>query len=263
MSETYLDQLTSQVIYGSVRNAVKSFLLDRRSRGLAAATIRYYTVELGYFCDHLDLAGVVCLGEITPDVLRGYFLELSRRGRNRGGVHGSYRAIKAFLKWVWDEYEIDQRNPIDKVHVPAGSSQPIPGLSMEDFKKMLAACTTERDRAVLLTLVDTGVRRSELTGINLQDIDLNLGVIKVIGGKGGKDRYVFIGQTTKRAIKKYLRSRSNLQPGAPLFATFEESRLTPDGLRQITRRQAQMMASSSTFSSFCRLAGIAAWTGAG
>lgn len=216
-----------------------SFMLDRKSRGLSGRTINFYSKELRYFCEYLDTIGATYLEEITPDILRAYFLELSRRGRNRGGIHAGFRAIRAFLKWTWDEYEIDQRNPIDKVRVPAGSSQPIPGLSMEEFKKILATCTTERDRAILLTLVDTGVRRSELTKISLQDVDLNLSVVKVIGGKGGKDRYVFIGQTTRRAIKKYLRSRSNLQPGAPLFATFEETRLTPSGLRQITRRRAE------------------------
>ena len=103
---------------------------------------------------------------------------------------------------------------------------------------MVKASHTERDKAILLFLADTGVRRTELVMLNMQDIKLFLGSVEVRHGKGGKVRPVYMGARAKRQLKKYLKTRADLRIEAPLFATFEETRLTPAGLRQIIRRRA-------------------------
>ena len=94
-----------------------------------------------------------------------------------------------------------------------------------------------RDRAIILTLMDTGVRASELTAMSLQDIDLHNGKIIVKKGKGSKFRMVFISKKTRQAIHTYLANRTDYTPY--LWITKINTQLKDSGLRQIIRRRAK------------------------
>jgi len=97
----------------------------------------------------------------------------------------------------------------------------------------------DRDRAVLLCLLDTGCRASEFTAIAVEDIDLSTGQILVRAGKGGKPRMVFLGFKSRRALATYLRHVGNREESAPLWVTREGRRLSYSGLRDIVRRRAK------------------------
>jgi integrase/recombinase XerD len=76
-----------------------------------------------------------------------------------------------------------------------------------------------RDRAILLTLLDTGVRASELCDLRIFDYDLKTGRLHVRKGKGDKSRYVWAGEATRKAIWRFLASRPDAKPEHPLFPT--------------------------------------------
>jgi integrase/recombinase XerC len=226
-----------------ISKEIIAFLVDRRSRQLSENTIRFYRDELEKAAQYWEKGGTRIVERIDARVIRQYLLELGKT-RNAGGVHAAFRSIRAFLNWWEIEVEPDNwNNPIKKVKVGKPSKDPLPGIPVEQVMSMVDTCEKtfigNRDKAILLTLIDSGVRRQEFVNMDVGDIDLNTGAIRVRNGKGGKDRTTFIGNRTRREIIRYLRYLGDPQPHDPMWLTRMGTRLTPSGLRQIVRRRAE------------------------
>ena len=73
-------------------------------------------------------------------------------------------------------------------------------LSREDVKRVLSVCGT-RDRALVMTLIDSGVRRGEALALNWEDVDFHTGAVHMRRGKGGKARVTYVGAKTRRALR--------------------------------------------------------------
>ena len=235
-----LKRLLNQIAPGTVAGLASAFLVDCSSRNFSKNTIKLYTLELGYFQDWLEPIGAIELTDLTPDVLRHYMLSLAAH-RNPGGCHVSYRVIKTFLRWAWEELEMETRNPIVRVDPPSYKPKPLPGVPIGDIHKMIDACTTSlatRDRAILRCLLDTGARSFEFVALNLADVDLMSGSVLIGHGKGDKSRVVYVGKKCRRALRSYLRTRDELRPADPLWLTDEGERLEKAGLREILKRRA-------------------------
>jgi len=233
-------KIVNQIVAGSIANIANGFLIDAQSRGLSPNTLRDYSNEITALLKWADQQGVVMLDALTADVIRKYLLSLQER-RNPGGQFAGYRVIRTFTYWWERETDGDYRSPIRKVKPPKVNQQPLPGVKMDAIQSMLDACKGEnqnRDRAIILFLADTGVRASEFCDLTMDDIDLMTGAVIIRKGKGGKHRVVYIGQRSRRELRKYLKLRKRMEPDAPLFATREEGKLTYSGLRQIIRRRA-------------------------
>jgi len=243
MPKSKKDQLIRLVPRSEFAFDVTAFLVDRRARGLSPRTIKYYRDELRHLQNFLDGVGVGEVQDLTPYHLRSYLLHIGKT-RNPGGVHAAYRAVKAFLRWWEVEMELGGWvNPIRKVRPPKRPEVPLEPVPMADLKSMLNTCKRralagDRDRAVLLCLLDTGCRASEFVSLNLSDVNLNTGAVIVRHGKGNKTRVTFIGSRARRELMRYLRYRGDARPSDPLWATMGGSRLTYPGLRQIVRRRA-------------------------
>ena len=118
--------------------------------------------------------------------------------------------------------------------------EPVP---IDSVHKLLDTCIKNsfidlRDKTILLTLIDTGVRASELLAIDLIDINQVLGDILIRSGKGGKPRTVFIGKETRKWIRKYLSKRNDNSPA--LWVTDQTrgvDRLSYWGLRSMVNRR--------------------------
>jgi integrase/recombinase XerD len=242
MNTTKLGHMTLQVVAGAVRQAVTAFLLDRRSRNLSRNTITFYSLELGYFADFLDGQGVTMLDEVTPEVIRLYLTTLAEH-RNGGGCHASYRAIRALLLWAWEEYDYPGRNPITRVNPPKRKTAPLPGVTVDDVMAMVDACKDDklalRDKAMLLTLLDTGARAFELIAWTVGDFDATTGALLIAHGKGDKERTVYVGKSTRRALLAYLRTRKDGRDYFPLFATRDGEHFTVQGLRRVVEKRAE------------------------
>jgi site-specific recombinase XerD len=152
-----------------------------------------------------------------------------------------HRCINSFFKWLEAE-EIVSRNLCGKIPVPRVRREKIEPFTQEQVTALLQAAkrssNARRDEAIVLFLLDTGVRASELCGIKMRDIDLHSKSVRVTG-KGNKQRVVFYGHVVGLALGKYLRHKDRT-PDTPLF-TAERGRyvgqaLTPSGLLQIMRR---------------------------
>jgi site-specific recombinase XerD len=227
-----------------ITSETTAFLVDRQSRHLTPATLRYYETELRWFSQYLDAQRIRTLEDLTPQLIRQYLIHLQST-RNANGIDASYRAIKAFLSW-WS-IELDDpayKNPILKVARPKTSKEPIPGIPLDQVKLLLAVCprstnTGQRDRAIFITLLDTGLRKEELVALDIQDLNQRTGALQVRHGKGDKNRTVYTGPRARTEIIRYLRTRTETLPTAPLFLNQSGTRLTGAGLRQILRRRSE------------------------
>jgi integrase/recombinase XerD len=152
------------------------------------------------------------------------------------------RALQAFWSWLARESFIKE-NPFDRLRIPKPPKKIIPVFTEEQLRQLLAAiemtsATGYRDYAIILTLLDTGVRCGELIGLRLTDINLESRLLKV-WGKGSKERLVPIGAKVQKALWKYL-ARYRPDPATPrydnIFLTLTGHPLTKDRLEAIVER---------------------------
>lgn len=224
-------------------NTLADFLTDRQLQGARPATITYYKTEILLFIRWAEPIGAVGLSDLTPDLLRAYFLALAER-RNKTGVHTAWRCLKTWLMWAWGEFDMPGICPMKKVKVASPSKEPKAGIPMQDIGLMLDTCNGDkcgvnglRDRAIILFLLDTGIRRRELCALTLGDVQGDVVKLQPDNTKTGKARHAFMERATLKAIKSYLMTRDNLTADAPLFATDDGQPLTVSGLRAIIRRR--------------------------
>jgi site-specific recombinase XerD len=223
---------------------VTAFLRDCKTHGLSAYTVEFYRAQLDIFLTYCKAQNVTEVTSVTPDLLRGFLLALEAKGRNAGGRHAAFRAVRAFLRWYEAEAEPEGWvNPIRKVKPPKVTNEPIKGVTTEDIKAMLETCGGDfigiRDRALLLCLLDTGARAAEFMALNISDVDFVSGAVDIRKGKGGKSRTVFIGRKSRKALRAYIRARTDNE--SALWVTKSGGgRLAVKSLRQVLVRRADL-----------------------
>lgn len=198
-----------------LKTDIEDFLLERKIRRLSPRTVDGHRLNLARFADFCGDYGVTATTQIDAPLLRRFVAKLGA-AHNPGGVAHIYRSVKAFLNWYELEYDDrNWRNPARRVQVANGAPDALEPLDLKEFAALLAACERktlagERDRAILLTLLDTGLRKSELVALTTDDLNRQTGAIQVRAGKGGKSRVVYVGATTRRVLNTYLRYRAAL-----------------------------------------------------
>jgi len=216
----------------SLRSLVRGYLLTHQTEGSSPHTVEYYRGILSRFlwyaakADWVDDVGVLnewhireFLGYVGTELNRwakeGNGAESSTRKASAATVHHYYSALRAFFNWAVREGFLTQ-SPVAKVRVAKVKPRVIQPYSVEQIKKMLRVCDYDyqhgarflgsRNRALILILLDSGLRLSELANVKLQDIDVENGRVKVTG-KGNKERVVRIGKTAQKALWRYLMYR--------------------------------------------------------
>ena len=228
----------------SVGEAVEEYHHD--CSDLATTTQANHHMQLKPFVTWCETVGLT-LGDMSPAVVRDYLAYLSKRTPplKKSSIRQMGLATNAFLAWTQDPsrkgYHLygDLVTPeVGKAKLPKATQEIIQVFSTEEIEKMLAACQDqpfpERDRAIILTLLNTGIRSTELCELTLSTVslDANKSYIRV-HGKGDKWRSVTLSDHTRIAIKRYLRVR-HAQPGElTLFTSVRGVRLTTSGLQQI------------------------------
>jgi len=239
-TETQLETTFAQDTYLPI--LTDAFLVDRRAANMADGTLKFYHAKLTNFQAFCETQAITQIDQLTPSNIREYLIYLENTGHTSGGIHAHYRTVKTFLRWYADEFEpVNWRNPIAKVKPPKVEQELLEPANEGDLQAMLATCTGKsfadlRDKAIILTLMDTGLRANELVSLDLADIDLIRGDMLVRQGKGRKPRTVFVGKRTRKALRAYKLARTSTD--SALFVTYEGERLEYEGLRAIIIRRA-------------------------
>ena len=229
--------------------AVQGFLMWKAVEG-SPHTVRDYANTLRKFeefvGDDPDVAAV------DADQVRRflYWLRMERELAPKT-VKNAHTGLSAFWSWLEDAYGLPHvirgavRSP------KAGTREVVP-LSKTDVRLILAAVektatwrsekrqpaqmtrgTRYRDRAIVLCLLDTGVRAQELCSLVVGDVDMKSGAVQVRRGKGDKGRTVYLGTTARAALWSYLSRRGDVQPDDALFETTRHQPLDRSALRKL------------------------------
>jgi site-specific recombinase XerD len=220
------------------------YIMRCEVEGKSPNTLKAYSWALKRFCEIAREEGFPeDVRQITSDHIYSYlgrFSHLSLETRHR-----YHREISCFFNWLQRMSYVEQ-SPfanIKKVRLPLKIVQPF---SPDDVLQLLACCDPNnpsgaRDRAILLVLLDTGVRVGELVRLELSDLDLEGQRLRVMHGKGNKQRLTAFGEDCARALRCYLEARS-MQPGRLFVAAgrhrnpVPESWLQPNAVKQMLRR---------------------------
>jgi len=160
------------------------------------ATLHFYGHTAGAFLRWIESQGVTDPAEVSARHVRQYLAQLIASGRKDTTLHANARAIRTLLRFWHAENHIPQLITFD---MPRLEKKRLPVLTTDELRQVLKACKP-RDKAIVLFMVDSGLRRGEVCSLNWQDIDMTSGLVKVRQGKGKKDRSAVIGATTRRAL---------------------------------------------------------------
>ncbi len=194
----------------------------------------------GYRSDLYELDGF--LGEkdpagITHLDLRRFLVELKRRDCAKRTIVRKLGAIRSFFRFLLKEKYVSV-NPAGSIFTPKLDKRLPRFLDVEKTLRLVTSPALDsvsglRDRAILETLYSTGMRVSELVGLDQRDTDLIAGAMKV-RGKGKKERIVLLGSEAQRAVRNYLEERAPGQDA--LFLNKLGKRLSDRGIRRIINK---------------------------
>lgn len=210
----------------------------RASRNASAHTLRAYAADVDAF--------IACVGAVQPQNLerahaRAFIASLQEGGNfSRNTVLRKISAARAFAKYLRAEGGL-RLDPFVAVPMPKKEARLPKFLTEAEMEKLLVEMPgipqefRARDRAILEMLYSCGLRRSEISGLNVGDLDLWGGTVRVFG-KGSKERVVPIGRIAADCLRGYLDSRGRAAAGEPLFLNDQGGRLTHDGIAFVLRR---------------------------
>ena len=213
-------------------------------RNASEHTLRNYHDDLTQF---FDVVGRRRLRDITPLDIRQFLAEQSTHHYAKRTIARRLSCVRSFFRFLCREGVV-KHNPAAVVPSPRLERRLPHFLDETQVVRLLEAPPTDRwqgvrDRAILETLYSTGMRVSELVGLNLEDVEEISGTV-IVRGKGKRERLVPIGKTALKAIQRSLANRpKRVKVPYAVFVSQKGTRLTVrqvDRLLQRYAKQAQL-----------------------
>ncbi|MGH3426906.1 MAG: tyrosine-type recombinase/integrase [Terriglobales bacterium] len=156
-----------------------------------------------------------------------------------------FGSMRAFCKWMTAELEL-KRSPMHGMTPPSVPDKPVPTISDDQLKAILTAAAgtafeQRRDTALIRLFLDSGCRLSEISNLQIDDLDLEQDIIRVVG-KAGRVRAVPMSAKAATALTRYLRARSKhalAHLPSVWLGTRSRGGMTPSGVRQVIQRRAR------------------------
>lgn len=222
----------------------------RHERNVSPHTLRNYLSDLGQFQQFLierELAlgagGKVDARKVDVHVVRAFLAALTQ-DRKKSSIGRKLAALKGFFRYLLATHKIG-KNPLLTMHSPK-QEKPLPAfLSVDDVFQLLGSIQVKtpldaRDRAALEVFYSSGLRVSELVGLDWADIDFQLGILRVVG-KGSKERIVPVGEVALQALRDYtLEQQKKWQIACkgetPVFLNNRGRRITTRSMARIVEK---------------------------
>jgi len=169
--------------------------------------------------DRPTITNVIC--EADADVIRAYLGFLGEQSYSPATMARKIATLRSFYKWG-NRLGYTTTNPMTLIRTPRQSKRLPKAITIEQIERLLAAPNENdvlgrRDRAMLETLYSTGIRVSELVGLNNDDLDFEHEAMHV-RGKGRKERIVPLGSHALNAVRRYIELMSNDAKFSPIWA---------------------------------------------
>jgi integrase/recombinase XerC len=232
---------------------LKSLALNRNA---SAHTVRAYESDLTQFLDHVAAGAGIDRDHLAAErldrlAIRDFLAELHRQGQSRATAARKLAAARTFLRYLRREGAIDD-DPGTLIPTPKQDVRMPAHLSEREMEALLTAPAgdtplSRRDRAILELFYASGIRLSELAGLDIDDVNLSAKMVRVLG-KGGKQRIVPFNDSTAGAIRACLKDLAGLEAregsrlsrtsrrSSPLFVNYRGGRLTARSIDRLVRR---------------------------
>ena len=219
-------------------------------RNFSANTVAAYRRDLAHFTEFLRRVGIDDLSLVDHKTLRSFLANQQTRGYARTTVARRSACLRAFFHFL-TESELLASDPSTTLTFPV-KGRKLPRFLSEPEAKALTEGSLEssdlyiRDRAIIELLYATGIRVGELCGLRLTDVDLEAGVIRVVG-KGNRERVVLAGRPAVNALDEYLQNvrpllaREKGYRGEAVFLGKRGSQIDPRQVRRIVDREARAL----------------------
>lgn len=212
----------------------------KSERNASVHTVEAYSRDLDQFAGFIrqEIAPEMKIEQLTHLHIRRYLASLHKE-LTKSSAGRKLAAIRSLFRFLMRRGMID-KNPAELVSTPKREKKLPYHLNIDEVTTLVEAPKAPeelpaRDRAILETLYSSGLRVSELTGLNVGGVDLHGGTVRVFG-KGGKERLVPLGSKAIQSLKEYLQMRGDPGMALPLFVNSRGGRLTRRSVARVVER---------------------------
>ena len=204
--------MVTRIDWGSMRGEVDRFeQYLREVKQASENTVQSYRRELMQMITYLEEKEIREAAKVTKTSLHGYILHMEEQGKAATTISRMMAAMKAFFNYECMQACI-RRNPAESLHAPKVEKKAPVILSVDQVSALLAQPSGQtpkeiRDKAMLALLYATGIRVSELIGIQMEDINMNIGFL--VCRDGERERTIPFGRSAKAALEEYLEHARN------------------------------------------------------
>lgn len=204
--------MVTRIDWGSMRGEVDRFeQYLREVKQASENTVQSYRRDLMQMITYLEEKEIREAAKVTKTSLHGYILHMEEQGKAATTISRMMAAMKAFFNYECMQACI-RRNPAESLHAPKVEKKAPVVLSVDQVSALLAQPSGQtpkeiRDKAMLALLYATGIRVSELIGIQMEDINMNIGFL--VCRDGERERTIPFGRSAKVALEEYLEHARN------------------------------------------------------
>lgn len=204
--------MVTRIDWGSMRGEVDRFeQYLREVKQASENTVQSYRRDLMQMITYLEEKEIREAAKVTKTSLHGYILHMEEQGKAATTISRMMAAMKAFFNYECMQACI-RRNPAESLHAPKVEKKAPVILSVDQVSALLAQPSGQtpkeiRDKAMLALLYATGIRVSELVGIQMEDINMNIGFL--VCRDGERERTIPFGRSAKAALEEYLEHARN------------------------------------------------------
>jgi site-specific recombinase XerD len=227
--------------YADVDVLAASFKRGLHARNMSPRTVTAYLEAVNQLAAFLRRQGMPTeLPAIHREHVEAFIADILQRYKP-ATANQRHRSLQQFFKWAVEEGEI-RESPMIHMKPPLIPEVPAAVRRVDELRRVLKACEGQdfearRDTAIVRLFCDTGIRRDEMAGIKVDDLDLELNAVEVLG-KGRRPRAVPFGSKTAQALDRYLRIRAQRKDAAsPWLWLGKAGPLTWSGIYRLIRRR--------------------------
>ncbi len=236
-----------------LQKALEGLIISRSAEGASPHTIQVYRYGINKLCAYLKNPKIE---SITKEDIQRFFVYLRKEtSLSASSLVSVRRAISVLFRWAKKELQLSR--PDKDIVYPKALIKNVEPFSSDEIRRLLSACnyakssrtnsretfrmkrpTAQWDKTIILVLLDTGSRVSELARLKVKDLNLETGELRIHphgSGLKSKARSVYIGKLSKSTLWRYL-SRKYLQPDDNIFATLQGFPLNRTSIRQLLKR---------------------------
>lgn len=220
---------------------VNAFLLHVQNKNFSPHTLKAYRADLREFLAFCTQRKLTDLTQFTPAHIRQFLAALqTQNDPARNTVLRKIATLRSFAAYLLAQGQLAQ-NPFKLLPAPKRQKILPKFLTEQEADRLIDTAAQDkyapRDKALFELMYSSGLRRSEVVGLCIKDVDFFNGVVRVFG-KGAKERLVPVTDAALKALKDYLACRKNPQPQEALFLNQHGKPLTGDGLAYLFKHTA-------------------------